>query len=125
MTETERFKLEVQHEIETIRTKATQEEKSKLNLSTFEPTDAHTCIYGQMTGNCFSSRAHELTPKSYESVTDGYRTFGTNFTALEKYIFVCPEEDHESIINFIKTGSSLKLTWKPVYETETPFTPTI
>lgn len=47
-------------EAKALKAKATKEEIIRLELSELEPTDHKTCIYGQMTGSCFSGRATEL-----------------------------------------------------------------
>lgn len=39
---------------------ATKEELSKLDFDTLHPDHWQRCIYGQMTGDCFSQRAYEL-----------------------------------------------------------------
>src|SRR5690349_22682986 len=39
---------------------ATSEEKAALDFQTFNPENAYMCIYGQLTGNCYSTRASEL-----------------------------------------------------------------
>lgn len=42
---------------------ATKEELEKLNLETFSSSHHRLCIYGQMTGDCFSERAELLISK--------------------------------------------------------------
>lgn len=39
---------------------ATKEEINRLNLKTLNPEYQFECIYGQMTGNCFCDRSHDL-----------------------------------------------------------------
>jgi hypothetical protein len=39
---------------------ATDKELVKLEFSTLDPSFPNTCIYGQMTGNCFSERSKDL-----------------------------------------------------------------
>ena len=56
----EQFLLDVMHEINMLKQHATQEEISRLDLSTFDHTVIVECIYGQMTHSCMSSRAKEL-----------------------------------------------------------------
>ena len=43
-----------------LREHATESELNRINLQTFNPECKHTCIYGQMSGNCFSARAINL-----------------------------------------------------------------
>lgn len=51
---------DVTAEINALRTHATPEELSRLNLEDFNPNRSAQCIYGQMTGNCTNVRAHGL-----------------------------------------------------------------
>jgi hypothetical protein len=39
---------------------ATEEEKGRLDLETLDPGHYELCVYGQMTGDCYSERALEL-----------------------------------------------------------------
>ena len=56
----EKYLIAVKHEIEMLKTHATKKERNKLILKDFNPLNPTTCIYGQMTDNCFSKRATEL-----------------------------------------------------------------
>jgi len=56
----EQFLADVMHEINMLKQHATQEEISRLDISTFDHTRVVECIYGQMTHSCMSSRAKEL-----------------------------------------------------------------
>jgi hypothetical protein len=47
-----------------LRDNATKEEKANLNFDSIDPYSSSDCIYGQMTGNCESDRAHKLCPKT-------------------------------------------------------------
>ena len=114
--EVEQFLAEVRAEIETIKEKATDEEKSKLDFAELDHDSRYSCIYGQMTGFCESFRAQELMPKSYETfqvlgaptnLDDYYIQHqstkeGTSVTALEKFLFSSPSEVHKNIISYIK-----------------------
>lgn len=53
---------------------ATTEEINKLDAHTLDADSKFDCVYGKMTGNCFSERAKELIVKSCKKVyaTDGY-----------------------------------------------------
>lgn len=55
-------------EAKNLRKLATREEKDQLNLVTLNPRNEWKCIYGQMTGSCFSDRAEELIVKSCQRV---------------------------------------------------------
>lgn len=58
--EIEIYKKNVIDEIENLKKFATKEELSKLNFPNFNPYWKNSCIYGQMTGDCFNDRANEL-----------------------------------------------------------------
>lgn len=108
------FLLEVKAELDNIKSKATQEEISKLDFNGFDHKYNDTCIYGQMTGWCNSDRAKELSPKVYKTITktviEGYLPFSkqnmsTNekrYTALEKYLYMVKRPMHEKIISYLK-----------------------
>lgn len=55
-------------EAKALREHATEEEKSRLKLELFNAEDDNRCIYGLMTGKCFTSRAKELIEKSCQKV---------------------------------------------------------
>jgi hypothetical protein len=103
------FNEMVSKEINHLRTHATAEEKSKLDFISFDYQDHEHCIYGQMTGDCFSDRAKELMPKTYTSASIGFFNKGENFTALEKYLFMVNSKKHLEIINYIKGDSQILL----------------
>lgn len=50
----------VLNEINLLKQNATKEELSQLNFETLNPDNGRLCIYGQITGDCFSNRAFEL-----------------------------------------------------------------
>src|SRR6266516_4176514 len=56
----EDLKEDVRKEAEALRVHATPDELQKFDTELFEPNDPGNCIYGQMTGDCASPRAHEL-----------------------------------------------------------------
>lgn len=96
------FLQEVYDEIETIREKATDEEKAKLDIWSFAPTDGRRCIYGQMTGQCDSVRAIEIMQKSIPNRNVWGPQVG--FTPLERYIVQHERtpDVNPSIIEYIK-----------------------
>jgi len=47
-------------EAENLRKNATKKELSHLSLADLDASNVHSCIYGQLTGSCFSTRAHKL-----------------------------------------------------------------
>lgn len=50
----------VKKEAAKLRSKATKEERNRLDFDRLRPSNVERCIYGQMTGGCFSPRAHDL-----------------------------------------------------------------
>ena len=58
-----KLKQRVLEEATLLKQHATPEEIKSLDLNTIEPDKFDQCIYGQMTGNCYSERAHELLTK--------------------------------------------------------------
>lgn len=111
------FLIAVIAEIKRIKRLATDEEIAKLNFSRFEHWSSCDCIYGQMTGHCDSKRANEIMPKKFADVDAEHSTIhvnhkykfsdqsfkkGTYFTALEKYLYMCPKTTHKHIFDFLK-----------------------
>lgn len=58
------FLADVMQEINTLRTIATEKEKSNLNFDSLNAIYADKCIYGQLTGRCDSERAKKLMDKA-------------------------------------------------------------
>jgi len=56
-------------EAKNLKNLAKPEEINNLNPASFDPTDPARCIYGQMTGSCWSDRANELIIKCCTKVT--------------------------------------------------------
>lgn len=110
----EDFLLEVIKEVEHLRDNATQDEKDRLNFDSFDFTNSNRCIYGLMTGHCSSERAKELYPKNIRGLNLHCDIEnGTNFTCLERYLFIVATSDyrkskmHENIIDYIKGESDM------------------
>lgn len=61
-------------EAKALRKHATEAEISNLDFNSLKPDTVKECIYGQMTGHCFSERAKELIEKSCKRV---YSTTGS------------------------------------------------
>ena len=59
-----KFLEDVAKEAEALKEHATKEEISKLSIAILDPTHSEKCLYGLMTGNCYSERASELIFKS-------------------------------------------------------------
>jgi hypothetical protein len=104
------FLLEVKTELDNIKANATKEEIGRLNIESFNVNSPTRCIYGLMTGECFSNRAKELSPKIYDNVGWGnsftQQSFIKNkmecFTALEKYLYMVKAPTHAKIIEYLK-----------------------
>lgn len=106
------FLLEVKAELDNIKVNATKEEIGKLDMNTFIHTDYDACIYGQMTGYCSSNRAKEIYPKLYLEIGVGYSDYrpftrqnmhiGSDFTPLEKYLYMVKKPMHKTIIAYLK-----------------------
>jgi hypothetical protein len=64
------FKADVMHEINMLKEHATQEEKLLLDFAEFDFNHPRQCIYGQLTGACYSLRAKELMDKCCIRVMD-------------------------------------------------------
>lgn len=132
------FMKSVMDELQNIKNNATQEEISKLNLYEFNPTISDGCIYGQLTGNCFSRRSRELmelgSVKSFSEDLDSFNNIKMSrpkiinsassraFTALEFYICHVPKNMHTSMFQFLKgeieTIELLKIDYKTVCTNE-------
>lgn len=68
LTKTEWLKS-VAKEVKNLKEFATQKEIDRLNLENLTPNNFDSCIYGQMTGNCYSQRAATLINKCCEKFT--------------------------------------------------------
>ncbi len=105
------FLKEVDVELKHLKKHATKEEISNLNLKKFSSYLRDRCIYGQMTGECDSSRAKELYVKSYCKLpyneifnTESLPNFdtGNHFTALERYICFIDRKQTCKIMEYLK-----------------------
>jgi predicted nucleic acid-binding Zn-ribbon protein len=122
------FKGFIKDEADNLRRHATTEELARLNFRVLRPKSKHLCIYGQMTGDCYSVRAAELLnlcSKPYSkaahaiarSVADDYGRdrvadeIGRNrdYSPIETYICE-PNSNIKGLIEYLKSESStLKL----------------
>jgi hypothetical protein len=91
----EEFLQEVKNEINLLKKNATKEELGRLDFRSFSPVVVHLCLYGQMTGDCYSVRAFVL------KETCSYVN-GSPFTDLENYIKL-PQAQNEKIISFLRS----------------------
>lgn len=122
-TGTKKYFEQVMQEIEGIKKNATQEEISKLNLDSLDADHYKRCIYGQMTGDCFSERSDFLIGEcclslSANSINEKFEIEKSiprtgednNFTLLEHCIAQYPN-NNENIIAYLKGEiNSLTLT---------------
>lgn len=60
----DQLKEDVRKEAEALRVHATAEERGRLDIKELDPSGVTDCIYGQMTGCCYSRRAALLIHKS-------------------------------------------------------------
>lgn len=65
---------------------ATSEEISCLSEIEIDPENAERCIYGAMTGDCFSERAHELLSKCAKPYSKNLSKFTPTKMGVEKWI---------------------------------------
>lgn len=54
------LRRQVRREATNLKKAATSEELNNLLVKELNPNDAHGCIYGQLTGDCYNKRASEL-----------------------------------------------------------------
>lgn len=59
----EQLKDDVRKEAEALRIHATREERERIIFNRLNPENINKCIYGQMTGDCYSERACVLIKK--------------------------------------------------------------
>jgi hypothetical protein len=107
----------VRAEIENIKLFATKTQIKKLNFDTLNPEHTEKCIYGQMTGDCESPKAHNLIDKCCTKLTvdiDRFvkstrpvREFDVNFSFLEAFIYNYTD-NNKNIIDYLK-GATDKL----------------
>ena len=97
-----------------LRLHATEAERDRLNFENLNPDRATLCIYGQMTGTCWSERAAKLLSlcaKPYSSKSAAFSEplrsefsegLGRPFSPIECFIYqACPTTNH-LLISFIK-----------------------
>lgn len=121
----EQLKEDVRKEAEALRVHATIEERERLDINRLDSTDRRHCIYGQMTGNCFSERAAELInncaithfenlPDTLEEITSFVTEkpkyfldtradpwLSSTYSAIEAYILL-PEANNENLISYLR-----------------------
>jgi len=94
----------VKQEAKNIKENATPREIKKLNIEWLDPADVEQCIYGQMTGSCYSKRANKLIVKCATKV---YKAIGSQpledveLNGKPKLVLDRSEEYHSPIEIFI------------------------
>jgi hypothetical protein len=110
----ETFLKEVRKEINAIKINATQEELDRLDFDEFDSSLPFACIYGLLTGNCYSERSIELFDKVFDSVYKNNLKFDANlksnknksfynFTYLEVYLVHSDSKYHKHIIDYLQS----------------------
>lgn len=125
------FIEDVKKEARALRKHATKEELANLDIKSFMPQDEELCVYGQLTGTCFSDRAHKLIksccirlvdneifmpasdpnsvydaingkPRSIRHLNETRRRFTPNYlSTLEAYILL-PDAQNKNLIAYLK-----------------------
>lgn len=82
----EQLKEDVTKEAQALRVHATKEERERLSLDDLNPSTVTKCIYGLMTGNCFSMRAATLIQKCCKRFFTGKALpdFGEDHTDMDR-----------------------------------------
>lgn len=112
---TKDFIMDVLYEINHIKKHATKEEISRLDFEEFSPERIDKCIYGQMTGDCFSKRAEQLMPKKHDAIfnllngkskinfiKDMQLNDEQSFTVLEVFVSLNYKDQNAGIIRYLK-----------------------
>lgn len=123
----DQLKEDVRKEAEALRVHATKEERERLDIETLDYSDKTRCIYGLMTGDCFSMRAATLIDKCalthFDIITESVDEIGTfvadkprdfigsrvnpdvfssyTFSAIETYISL-PEANNANLIAYLR-----------------------
>jgi len=96
----EDFLNDVRHEVEMLKKHAYPVQLNRLDFDTFDPDHRSQCIYGQMTGSCYSREAQTLMNKACIKV------FNTEYNTIQYKTFT----EIKGLIN----GKYNKQTWKRV-----------
>lgn len=126
----EQLKEDVRKEAEALRVHATQEERERLDIENLEPDFLMNCIYGLMTGSCYSERAAiliescacryvkdgHLTSIKYdgfariaekingakvENLYENRNSSESHYSAIEAYILL-PEANNANLISYLR-----------------------
>lgn len=118
---TEELKALVLDEATKLKEHATYQEKSNLDFESLSTNNIMLCIYGQMTGYCYSVRAHYLLSKCAVPYSGNLKRFNGDvsnskfdpnedrvFSAIEFYIDKVNSKN-DVLIDYIK-GDKISLT---------------
>lgn len=120
----ENLKDDVRKEAEALRVHATKEELGRLELDKLQPSNEDYCIFGLMTGNCYSKRAAELidkcaishfdmlpdsmdevdeykVDKDEDFITSRIQQRGHTFSAIEAYICL-PKARNANLVSYLR-----------------------
>lgn len=121
-----KLKQRVLEEATLLKQHATPEEIELLDIDELDPNQPSNCIYGQMTGDCFSPRAHELLSKcavwpysieleNYIKTQMGLKRWmifrnktWEGFSPIEYYIYH-RESKIPALVNYLKGKGELKI----------------
>jgi len=78
----DQLKADVRKEAEALRVHATKEELGRLDITSFDPSHYDSCIYGQMTYTCFSTRAAFLI---FNCCKRYFKSEDEDMTTMEEY----------------------------------------
>lgn len=95
-------------EIRALKMHATEDERAKLDFERLDTSSLYSCIYGQMTGDCYSSRAlkliklcanqrHSFCRLNIDDIRESKPRVYANYTDLEVFIKEFPEHNKEII----------------------------
>lgn len=97
-----------------LREHATEEERGRLNIKYLSADSASLCIYGQMTGSCWSPRAEELLNLCAKPFCDVVYLRGTikkrlsggpfirAFSPIEAFIYYSSKKTNADLVSYIK-----------------------
>lgn len=114
----------VRGEAANLREAITEEEASNLNFANLNASNAFGCIYGQMTGYCYSDRAQNLIEsccqRVFNVVVSGWEAIKESilngpprsinpsdrsseyFSPIEKFLFFSTPEEQQNLIKYLK-----------------------
>lgn len=114
----------VKKEAKKLKENATEKELSNLDFSNLRPSSSSSCIYGQLSGDCFNTRTsdliHSCAERIYSSTGDGLykvklngkpekkRTAYKHYSPIEVFIFQSRNRENgnnELLVKYLKGES--------------------